>query len=38
MHTESLRRRDGLSPNQEKHIIRHFGENDFFQKNKCLLH
>ena len=22
----------------EKHIIRHFGENDFFQKNRCLLH
>ena len=27
-----------ISPDQEKHIIRHFGKNDFFQKNRCLLH
>ena len=23
---------------KEKHIIRHFGENDFLKKNRCLLH
>ena len=27
-----------FSRDKEKHIIRHFGENDFLKKTRCLLH
>ena len=37
-HDVSCVQRHDVSRDQEKHVIWHFGENDFFQKNMCLVH